>query len=325
MCGSCALLAFSLGFRDSIGNTQDKYFNEYANYDVIVSFDPVPLPLGHPAMEKMDDSYKALMAPVGIRGKTYTLVVAEKGFDMVRLPSEALGGGVVIPEYFAKEWGVGVGDGLIVDGRPALVSAVVPQHLGLALYTSFDYLAAVADELPAVYNTIYGRSGDLPALGAYLNEKGMDYATIDGDKTSFDSIMESMSVLIWFMVASSLVLGVTVLYSVGLINLSAREYEYMFMGVMGYPHKSILQAHGKEAAIQLALAIPLGFLMGNVLLELIKGEFSGNNFVIAATILPRSYLASALAVTGMTALMALVASRHIGRLDIVAGLKTQDD
>jgi putative ABC transport system permease protein len=325
MCGSCALLAFSLGFNDSIDNTQDKYFNGYANYDVIVNFDPIPLSFEHPAVERMDDNYKTLMMPVDIFDKAYILIVAEIDFDMVSIPGEALRSGIIIPEYFADEWDVGVGDTLRINDYATVVSAVVPQHLGLALYTGFDYIGTVTDEMPAVYNTVYGRSGDMSALSAYLKESGIDFSTIDDDKTSFNSIMESMSVLIWFMIACSVVLGFTVLYSVGLINLSAREYEYMFMGVMGYPHKSILMAHIKETAIQLVFAIPLGFVLGNVLMELIKDEFSGNNFVISAIILPQSYFVAALSVAGVTAVMALVTSRHIGRLDIVEGLKAQDD
>ena len=65
-----------------------------------------------------------------------------------------------------------------------------------------------------------------------------------------------MSVLIWFLISCAVALGFTVLYSVGLINLSAREYEYMFMGVMGYPHKSIIMAHAKETVLQLRVACP---------------------------------------------------------------------
>jgi putative ABC transport system permease protein len=192
------------------------------------------------------------------------------------------------------------------------------------LYTGFDYLNQITD-LPLVYNTVYGRSVDMASLSMYLKNNGIDFATIDDDKTSFDSIMESMSVLIWFMIACSLVLGFTVLYSVGLINLSAREYEYMFMGVMGYRHKNILLAHIKETVLQLMLAIPLGFLLSNVLLEFIKGEFSNNNFVISAVIYPQSYISSALSVCGVTAIMVLVTSKHINRLDIVEGLKTRDE
>jgi putative ABC transport system permease protein len=325
MSGSCALLTFFLGFYNSIGNTQDKYFNGFANYDVIVSFDPLPLFAEHPASDRMDDRYKALVLHVDTRDENYILSVTEMGFDMVDIPGAALKNGVIIPEYFADEWGVGIGDSLEIDGYDAVVSSVVPQHLGLTLYTSFDYLSQMMGEVPAVYNTIYGRSRDMAALGAYLKDSGIDFATIDDDKTSFDSIMESMSVLIWFMIVCSLVLGFTVLYSVGLINLSAREYEYMFMGVMGYRHKGILLAHTKETVLQLVLAIPLGFLLGNVILELIKGEFSSNNFVISATIFPQSYLVSAASVIGVTSLMALVTSRHIGGLDIVEGLKAQDE
>jgi len=94
---------------------------------------------------------------------------------------------------------------------------------------------------------------------------------------------------------------------------------------MGYPQKSILMAHIKETVGQLALAIPLGSLLGYLLLENIRGEFSSNSFVISAVIFPQSYLIAALSVIVVTAIMAIVTSRHIERLDIVEGLKSQDD
>ncbi|MCL2800272.1 MAG: ABC transporter permease, partial [Treponema sp.] len=340
MCGSCALLAFSLGFYDSIGNTQNKYFNEFANYDLIVSFDPIPLQIDHPALSQITESKKALMMPVEVASTgsvtstpqesqnhfgNYIIAITESNFDKVNLPIEALQNGIVVPEYFANEWRVKTGDKLNIEGFTAVVSAVVPQYLGLMLYTSFDYINSITDVLPPIYNTIFGRSDDLAALSQYLKENNIDFTTIDDDRTSFDSIMESMAVLIWFMIACSVVLGFTVLYSVGLINLSAREYEYMFMGVMGYPHKSIMLAHAKETIMQLIFAIPLGFIFGNILLESIKGEFSSGNFVIASIIYPQSYIFSALSVIGVTAVMALVTSKHIKKLDIVEGLKARDE
>jgi len=325
MSGSCALLAFSFGFYDSIGATQDQYFNGFANYDVMIGFDPMPLAVEHPAREWMDEGQKALALPVVIRDESYILAVTEKDFDMVLVPGAMLQSGVIVPEYFADMWGVEVGDTLEISGYDAAISAIVPQYLGLALYTGFDYIHTLTGEIPAMYNTMYGRSADVASLRLHLQNNGVDFTTIDDDKTSFDSIMESMSVLIWFMIACAIVLGFTVLYSVGLINLSAREYEYMFLGVMGYPHKSVLMAHIKESALQLVLAIPLGFVLGRLLLESIKGEFSGASFVIAAAILPQSYALSALSVLGVTAVMALVTSRRIKRLDMVEGLKVQDE
>ncbi|MCL2696878.1 MAG: FtsX-like permease family protein [Oscillospiraceae bacterium] len=325
MTGSCALLAFSLGFHDSIAETQGRFFDDFANYDVIVSFNPMPPELEHAAETQACESSRALILHVEIGGEHYPLAIVEDGFDFVKIPYTELNSGVIIPEYFAGIWDAGIGDTLEINGYEAVVSAVVPQHVGLTLYTSFEYMGTVTDEIPPVYNTLYLRSADMPALVDYLNVNGMEFTTIDDDKTSFDSIMESMEVLIWFMIACSLILGFTVLYAVGLINLSAREYEYMFMGVMGYPHKSIIAAHIKETLVQLALALPLGFSGGFLLLEAIKGEFSNNNFVIASIITPASNFYAATAVAGVTVIMAAVTSRHVRRLDIVEGLKAQDD
>jgi putative ABC transport system permease protein len=201
----------------------------------------------------------------------------------------------------------------------------VPQFLALTLFTSFDYINSISSEIPPVYNTIYGRSNDMATLSAHLIEHGIDFSTIDSDRASFYSVMESMSVLVIFLIACSVILGFTVLYSVGMINLSAREYEYMFMSVMGYPHKLIMSAHIKEAIVQLALAIPLGFLFGYILLESIRGEFSGDSFVVSTAIFPQSYFIAAAIVSAVTALMGFVTSRYIGRLGIVEGLKTQAD
>jgi putative ABC transport system permease protein len=325
MTGSYALLAFSFGFNDSIAETQSRYFNDFANYDVIISFNPLPLSFEHPASERIGESSKALVLHIEIRGENYMLAIVENNFDMVKIPNSELQNGVIVPEYFAQIWNVGVGDILEIYGYDAVISTITPQHLGLTIYTGYDYIAALSDEIPPVYNTLYGRSGNMSELTDFLITNNIDFATVDDDKTSFDSIMESMEVLIWFMILCSVILGFTVLYAVGLINLSAREYEYMFMGVMGYPHKSILLAHIKETLMQLTFALPLGFAGGYLLLEAIKGEFSSSNFVIAAKIEPLSHAVSALAVISVTAVMVIITSRHIGKLDIIEGLKAQED
>jgi len=94
---------------------------------------------------------------------------------------------------------------------------------------------------------------------------------------------------------------------------------------MGYLRSSILIAHIKETIGQLALAIPLGFLPRYLFSENIRGAFSSNIFVIAAVVFPQGYLIAALSVFGVTVIMALVTSRLIERLDVLGGLKAQDE
>ena len=334
MCGTGMLLTFSLGFYNSVINLQDKYFNGFANYDVIISLDFFPLSFNHPVQRRIDNSQKALILPVGVQGNNYTLTITDNDFDMFNLPETAKQSGIIIPALFAERWGVQAGDVLKIredgnfleiDDFYVIVSAVIPQYLGLMMFTGFDYINRASDDIPQAYNTIFGRTGDMESLILYLISNDIDFTTIYDDKTTFNSVMEVMSVLIWLMIGFSVVLGFTVLYSVGMINLSAREYEYMFIGVMGYPHKKILTAYIKEITFQLILAIPASFYLGYLLLDNIRGAFSNNNFVIPAVILPQSYIVSALSVIGVTAVTVFITSRHIERLDIVEGLKARDD
>jgi len=325
MAASCALLMFSFGFNDSLINTTDEHFTNFVNYDIMINFDPIPNTLPHPALEQLDDSAKVLMIHVEISGENHILAITENDFDMVNIPVHELQSGIIIPEYFADLWDIGVGDTLYINEYPTVVSAVAPQFLEMVLFTSFDYINQMIVDVPPVYNTIYGRTTDLSKVSSYLIENNIFFSTIDEAVVNLDLIMESLSILIIFLIACSIILGFTVLYAVGLINLSAREYEYMFMGVMGYSHKSILTAHIKETILQLILAIPAGFVLGNVILESIRGEFSGNGFAIALTIFTQSYLFSVLFVVGIVVLMVWVTSRHIEKLDIVIGLKAQDD
>jgi len=325
MCGSCALLTFSLAFNDSVIDTQNRHFSEFVNYDVIVSFDPIPRSITHPVSEKLDESQKALIIPVEIFGSDFILAIVENDFDMLNIPAWALQDGVIIPEFFAEEWGVGIGDILQINGNDVVVSAIVPQFLGLMLFAGFDHMGEVLYDIPPIYNTIYGRSANMAALSTFLIYNSIDFSTVDDDKVSFASLMEVTTILIAFMLLCAVILGVAVLYSVGMINLSAREYEYMFMGVMGYPHKKILTAHIKETIVQLVLAIPFGFLGGYLIQEGIKGEFSNDSFVISTAISLQSYIISAGIVIAMTVIMAMVTSWHINKLDIVEGLKVQDD
>ena len=324
MCGSCALLVFSLGFNDSVFDTQDKYFKNFANFDVAISFDPIARTMSHPALDYFDEFDKVLATPVEMFGSRYILFVVESDFDMLYIPHEALDKGIVIPEYFASEWQVAVGDIVRINDIDVVISAIMPQYLGLRLITGVDYIYNYSDAFALFYNTIYGRSNDLVSLSNQLSNNKIEFSTIDDDRTSFDSVLMSTSVLIWFMIFCAVVLGFTVLYSVGLINLSAREYEYMFMGVMGYPLSKILLAHIKETILQLIIAIPIGFILSNILLESIKYEFSSDNFVISSAIFPKSYMLSTIILITVTIFMVFVTSQHIKKLDIVECLKGQD-
>lgn len=325
ICGSCALLTFAFGFFDSVKYTQDIYFNEFARYDLLMEFDPIPITTEHPVAERLDRINKALAMPIKINDGEYRLIIVEEDFDMQNIETKSLKDGVIIPDYYANQWDVGIGDKLRINDTDVEITGLSEQSFGMSLYASYNYIKNMFPDLPPVYNVIFAQNRDMEELEDWSRQYGFQYSTREDDRTSLAFVMESLNVLIWFMLACAVILGLTVLYSVGLMNLSSREYEYMFMGVMGYPLKSIMLSHGKETVLQLFLAIPSGFLLGNEILGMIKTEFSGDNFVISTAIFLKSYFFSGIIVVFMVLIMAFISARHIDRLDIVEGLKTRDE
>lgn len=321
MCGSCALLTFALGTFNSSEYTQKTYFDDFANYDVLVEFSPMPLEMTHPVQEYLDEISRALVLPVKVDGEEYPLFVVEKSFDMQHIDTRRIGGGVIVPAYFAQKWNVEAGDTLRINDTTVKVTGVFEQSFGLSLYTSYDYAKEVMPDFRPVYNVIFARGADAGELKALSRKQGFEYSTLADDKTSFASVMESLNTLIWFMLACAVILGLTVLYSVGLMNLSAREYEYMFMGVMGYSLKDIMSAHIKETLVQLVLALPAGFALGYGILCAVKPAFSGDNFVLSTAIYPESYVYAGVTVIMMSAVNAIISGFYINKLDIVEGLK----
>ncbi len=325
MCGSCALLSFALGFSDSVRHTQSAYFEDFARYDVMIEVSPMPLGFEHPAITRLDSAGKAFGIPASINGKEYQLLIVEDDFDMQSIDTRVLDTGIIVPAYHAKKWGVDVGDQLLVNDVPVNVAGLSEQSLGLAFYACFDYAKRVFPDMPAVYNMIFGRDADLAEVTSWLDEAGYPYSTLEDDLRSFSSTMETLDVLVWFMLGCAIILGLTALYSVGLMNLSTREYEYMFMSVMGYPLSSIMLAHLKEAALQLLIAVPSGLAAGYGLILLIKDSFSGDVFVIFPAVYSRTYIYAATIVVAITAAMALITARRVDGLDIVEGLKARDE
>lgn len=321
--GSCALLIFALGFYNSIDYSERLYFDEFVKYDAMIEIEATQWESDHPAVAEFEKSSKALAMPVSVKEKEYRIVIVNESFDMLNLDNKKLSEGIIIPQYYADNWDVKIGDKVLLNGIEAEISGTIKQSVGLTIYTSYQYASTVFSEMPRLYNIIFVKGSE--NIDNLSKLYGFKYTTIENDRTGIISIMESLETLILFMLICAAVLGITILYSIGQINLSAREYEYMFMGVMGYQSKYIVLACIKEAFMQLIFALPLGFFIGNVILNIVKEQFTSENFVIYPSIYWVSYLLATITVLVMSAIMIIVSAKRINKLNIVEGLKIRDE
>jgi putative ABC transport system permease protein len=120
------------------------------------------------------------------------------------------------------------------------------------------------------------------------------------------------------------VIAVGVVYNHARIALAERTWELASLRVLGFTRGEVSALLLGEGAITLALALPIGMVLGWGLVHLVAVLLQSDQFHFPVVILPRTYAWSALCVLAAGVASALVVRRRIDRLDMVAALKTRE-
>jgi putative ABC transport system permease protein len=120
------------------------------------------------------------------------------------------------------------------------------------------------------------------------------------------------------------IIAVGVVYNNARIALAERSWELASLRVLGFTRAEVSGLLLGEMAISIAIALPLGMVMGYGLVRLVAELTQSDQFFFPVVIQPATY-----AMAGVTVLLAGVASalvvrRRIDKLDMVAALKTRE-
>ena len=124
--------------------------------------------------------------------------------------------------------------------------------------------------------------------------------------------------------AFAAVIAVGVIYNNARIALAERTWELASLRVLGFTRREVSVLLLGELAIGMAVALPLGMLLGWGLTHAIVQLMRTDQFLFPVAIQPRTYAWAALCVLAAGAASALVVRRRIDRLDMVAALKTRE-
>jgi putative ABC transport system permease protein len=120
------------------------------------------------------------------------------------------------------------------------------------------------------------------------------------------------------------VIAVGVVYNNARIALAERTWELASLRVLGFTRAEVSALLLGEMAISIAVALPLGMLLGFGLVHLIADLLKSDQFFFPVVILPPTYAWAAICVLVAGVASALVVRRRIDRLDMVAALKTRE-
>jgi putative ABC transport system permease protein len=243
--------------------------------------------------------------------------------------------GLVMTDRLAAKLDLRIGDTVLVEvleGRQHNVvlplAATVREMMGLNAYMERRALNRVLEE------------GDLSSQFSLAVERGREPALIEAtralprivgafSKATMLRNMEEISarnirVISAILTAFAAVIAVGVVYNNARIALAERSWELASLRVLGFTRAEVSGLLLGEMAIGIAVALPLGMLMGYGLVHLVAELTQSDQFDFPVVIQPRTYALAGLAVLVSGLASALVVRRRIDRLDMVAALKTRE-
>jgi putative ABC transport system permease protein len=245
-------------------------------------------------------------------------------------------GGVVLTDYLANNiLHVKPGDMLTVEvlegSRPVRqvpVLGITEQYLGVSAYMQKDSVNALMREgntvtgaylavEPGTEKVLYGKLHDRPrVLGLVANKAAIQsfYATI------------GEFILFYNLVATVLAgaIGFGVVYNSARISLSERGRELASLRVLGFTRGEIAYILLGELALLTLAAIPVGFVIGIGLVGILVVAFKSELYRLPLILTPENYAMGASVVIVSALLSGLLLWLRLGRLDLVAVLKTRE-
>ena len=244
-------------------------------------------------------------------------------------------GGMVVSEVLARVLEVDAGDTLDVEvrsgdrqTRTVTVTGLVDESFGLQGYMRMDALRSWLGEGPVVTMALLRvdperelelseRLRELPAVAAVSRRRDI-----------FDRFEEqSGAMLITFSTIITLfavVICVGVVYNNARVALSVRARDLASLRVLGFTRGEIASMLLGEMAVQVAVAIPLGLLLGRAMVEGMASTVDPETYRLPVIFTSRTYAFAVVVIVAASALSALLVRRKLDKLDLIGVLKTRE-
>lgn len=343
-----ALLVGSLFYRESVDALIRAELSLAQRQDVTVGFADATAPAALHELAAIPGVLRAegyRTAPARIASDNRSRRVALRGLAPgTRLqrvltaegrPVDAPEAGIALSRKLAEVLGVGRGQHVqvaILQGRrPTVrlpVTDVVTQYVGLAAYLDADTLARLLEPeraLSGAYLAVDPARRDA-VHAALLARPGVAGATWRDEvlQALRRTLDRNLVIITTIFVGFAGVIAVGVVYNAARIALSERGRELASLRVLGFTRGEVSYVLLGELALQVALALPLGCVLGYGfawgMVQAYDSELIGLPFVV----LPSTYAWSMLVAVVAAVASGWVVRRRIDRLDLVEVLKTRE-
>ncbi len=348
MAAATAIVIMGNFFRDAIETIVDTQFNLGMRSDIIVwTTDPVDAGAGRelarlPGVLEVEAGRRLAVRFVhGSRSEKGLLDAyppvprLQRVVDVDQVARPPGLHGVLMTDRLADKLALKPGDTVMVEVREGrrevlhlVVERTVRDMMGLNAFIHRDTLnRALGDgDLanffslragPGAVERVLETTQGLPRVAGAFSKATM---LRNMQEVSARNVLIMSSVLTAF----AAVIAVGVVYNNARIALAERTWELASLRVLGFTRGEVSFLLLGELALGIAIALPLGMLLGWSLTHGVVQLMRSDQFLFPVVIRPRTYAVAALCVVAAGVASALVVRRRIDSLDMVAALKTRE-
>lgn len=325
--GCTLLIVGSLGMRDTMTAFLDMYYNDATNYSsrIYVSEDATDEQIQE-LIKKYDGDWSASVS-VQLDEKAISLDVYELTTNKVRFPSaetkdfENIGDdGAYICKRLSDEFNLKKGDTVTIspygsDDEYTLKISGIIRSVSENIVISPKYAEKLGLDVKA--DSIYTSTekADIKAESAIKSVQSKQMI-ID----SFDTFNEIMNMMVAVLIVAATVLGIVVLYNLGVMSYTERYREMATLKVVGFRNRKIgkllISQNMWVTVIGVIVGIPAGIGTLSFLVTQLASEYEMR---ISVSVL--SIAASAVLTFAVSLLVSLMVARKNKKIDMVEALK----
>ncbi len=327
--GCTIIIIAVLGMQDTMDAFLDTYYNEAMQYEsrIYLSDDISDKQLAELMQTYGSDVSSSIS--VQLEDKAVSLDIYSLPDGMIRFPGEK-NGYIELPD-----------DGAYICRRIADANHLrAGDTISVSPFGSDDtYELTVAGISRSVTESILLSEAYADALGIehtpdslYTSAVKEDIETGDGIQTvqskqmimdSFDSFMEILNTMVAVLILAGIVLGIVVLYNLGIMSYTERYREMATLKVLGFKDRkigSLLISQNMWISIAgVILGLPLGYGVLSYLLDAMATEYE-----LVTKVQLSSYLLTIGLTFGMSLLVSFMVSRKNRHIDMVEALKSAE-
>lgn len=325
--GCTLLIVGSLGMRDTMTAFLDMYYNDATNYSsrIYVSEDATD-EQRQELIKKYDGDWSASVS-VQLDEKAISLDVYELTTNKVRFPSaetkdfENIGDdGAYICKRLSDEFNLKKGDTVTIspygsdDEYTLKISGIIRSvSENIVISPKYAEKAGIAVKADSIYTST--EKADIKAESAIKSVQSKQMI-ID----SFDTFNEIMNMMVAVLIVAATVLGIVVLYNLGVMSYTERYREMATLKVVGFRNRKIgkllISPNMWVTVIGVIVGIPAGIGTLSFLVTQLASEYEMR---ISVSVL--SIAVSAVLTFAVSLLVSLMVARKNKKIDMVEALK----